>query len=74
MTVPSYRELASKTLEQAATELNQIPTGSISCAVLEAHSAKAAAIATISVAQALLEIGDVLRKALARNGGEPDGK
>lgn len=67
MTVPSNRELASKTLGQAAAELNQMPQGRVQTAEIEARAAKAAAIATISVAQALLEIGDVLREALNRD-------
>lgn len=70
MTVPSYRELASSTLAQAAAELNQIPNGRVNSAEIEARSAKAQAIATISAVQALLEIGDVLRSALIPNDGQ----
>lgn len=63
---PSYRELAQHALGQAASELNAMPQGEIRTDVMMAHAAKAQAIATIAVAQALLEIGDILRERLPR--------
>lgn len=64
--VPSYRELAGHTLGQAAEHLNAVPNGIVASAEIAARSAQAQAIATIAVAQALLEIGDVLRDHLKR--------
>ncbi|MER7053473.1 hypothetical protein [Streptomyces sp. NPDC000351] len=65
--VPSYRELAQRTLGQAAAaDLNAMPQGQVASAEITARAAKAQAIATIAVAQALLEIGDVLRDRLKR--------
>jgi hypothetical protein len=65
--VPSYRELAQRTLGQAASELNAIPQGDVHTDIVMAIGAKAQAIATIAAAQALLEIGDVLREHLNRD-------
>lgn len=62
--MPSYRELASRTLGQAAEDLNAIPQGHVASAEIQARAAKAQAIATVAAVQALLEIGDVLRQAL----------
>lgn len=64
--VPSYRELAERTLGQAAADLNAMPQGQVASAEIQARAAKAQAIATVAVAQALLEIGDVLRENLKR--------
>lgn len=64
--VPSYRELAQRTLGQAASELNAMPQGQVASAEIQARAAKAQAIAAVAVAQALLEIGDVLRENLTR--------
>jgi hypothetical protein len=64
--VPSYRELAHRSLGQAASELNAIPQGNVATDIVMAISAKGQAIATIAAAQALLEIGDVLRENLKR--------
>lgn len=61
---PSYRELASRTLQQAAQDLNVIPQGRVASAEVQARAAQAQAIATVAAVQALLEIGDVLREAL----------
>ena len=63
---PSYRELASRTLGQAAQDLNAMPQGHVSSAEIQSRAAKAQAIATVAIAQALLEIGDVLREHLNR--------
>ncbi len=68
MTAPSYRELATRSLGQAAQSLNEMPVGVVSAAEIQSRAAKAQAIATISVAQALIEIGDVLRAVLLRDG------
>jgi hypothetical protein len=59
-TPPSYRTLAGQALAQAAADLNSLPSGQIPTPVVAAHAAKAQAIATIAVAQALLHIGDML--------------
>ncbi|WP_369167771.1 hypothetical protein AB5J49_07875 [Streptomyces sp. R28] len=62
--VPSYRQLAEKALDQAAAELNGLPNGRVPTDIVMANAAKVQATATIAVAQALLEIGDVLREKL----------
>lgn len=64
---PSYRELAARTLGQAAQDLNAMPQGHVASAEIQARAAKAQAIATIAAVQALLEIGDVLRENLKRS-------
>lgn len=64
--VPTYRELAQRTLGHAASELNAIPSGRVNTAEVQARAAQAQAIATVAAAQALLEIGDVLREHLRR--------
>ncbi|MGW3427932.1 hypothetical protein ACWDHW_08245 [Streptomyces melanosporofaciens] len=64
--VPTYRELAQRTLGQAASELNAIPKGQVNAAEVQARAAQAQAIATVAIAQTLLEIGDVLREHLQR--------
>ncbi|MFE3429816.1 hypothetical protein [Streptomyces sp. NPDC059171] len=64
--VPSYRELAARTLGQAAADLNAIPEGRVVTAEVQARATKAQAIATVAAAQALLEIGDILREHLNR--------
>ncbi|WP_030599389.1 MULTISPECIES: hypothetical protein [Streptomycetaceae] len=66
-TVP-YRTIAERTLDQAAAKVNEVPTGMAKADEIMARSAHAQAIATVATAQALLEIGDVLRAAL---GAEP---
>lgn len=66
--VPRYRELAQQTLGQAASELNAIPQGQVVAAEVQARATKAQAIAAIAAAQALLEIGDILRERLPRGG------
>ncbi|MBQ1122614.1 hypothetical protein [Streptomyces sp. B15] len=65
MTAPvPYRTIAERTLGQAAAKLNEVPSGRVRADEIAARSAHAQAIATVAVAQALLEIGDVLRAAL----------
>ncbi|MGW5173125.1 hypothetical protein ACWERY_02005 [Streptomyces sp. NPDC004082] len=59
--VPSYRQLAEKTLGQAAAELNGLPAGRIPTDTVIANAAKTQATAAIAAVQALLEIGDALR-------------
>lgn len=62
MTGPTpYRELAGTVLGYAAQELNAIPSGATDAGQAAFHISKAQALATVAVAQALLEIGDVLR-------------
>lgn len=63
-TPPSYRHLATHRLGQAAEQLDSLPPGQIAAAVMLAGSAKAQALATIAIAQALLDIADVIRAAL----------
>lgn len=60
------RELAGRTLGQAAEDLNAIPEGRVASAEIQARATKAQAIAIIATAQALLEIGDILREHLTR--------
>ncbi|MEU1309524.1 hypothetical protein ABZ419_11600 [Streptomyces cinnamoneus] len=62
MDLPSYRQLAARTLGQAADLLNRMPQGDVSCDQVIACSAQAQTIASLAAAQALLEIGDVLRR------------
>lgn len=64
--VPSYRELAQRTLGQAADDLNAMPRGRVNTAEMQARATQAQAIAAMAAAQALLEIGDVLREHLSR--------
>ncbi len=64
-----YRELARQSLQQAADRLNAIPKGRISTDELQSHSCFAQAVATIAVAQALIEIGDTLRAVAERTDG-----
>ncbi|MFI5808989.1 hypothetical protein [Streptomyces sp. NPDC051561] len=64
--IPTYRTLSERSIDMAAAELNRMPVGQIRTDVLLAHAAKTQALATIAVAQALLEIGNVLR---AETGG-----
>jgi hypothetical protein len=59
-----YREIAERTLSQAAQDLNAMPQGNVASAEITARAAKAQAIASVALAQALLEIGDVLRENL----------
>jgi hypothetical protein len=65
--VPSYRELAQRTLDQTAQELNAMPQGTVSAHEIQARAAKAQAYALVAAVQALLEIGDVLRENLKRD-------
>ncbi|MGQ4486881.1 hypothetical protein ACN6LM_003896 [Streptomyces sp. SAS_281] len=60
------RELAEQSLSNTERELGVIPTGRVACDVMAAHAAQAQVHATIAVAQALLEIGDILRKVSTR--------
>jgi hypothetical protein len=66
MAAVPYRELAGRTLSQAAQDLNAMPQGNVASAEIQARAAKAQAIATVAAVQALLEIGDVLREQLTR--------
>jgi hypothetical protein len=66
MAVPSYRTLAERTLDTAGKNINAMPSGNVASAEMQARAAHVQAIATIAVAQALLEIGDVLRERLPR--------
>ncbi|MFE9124995.1 hypothetical protein ACFYOF_06165 [Streptomyces sp. NPDC007148] len=63
MSDPTYRDLATRSLDQAAQDVNEMPRGIVSAVEIQSRASKAQAIATIAVAQALLEIGDVLRQA-----------
>lgn len=66
MAAPSYRELASRNLGQAAEHINAMPNGNVASAEIKARAAHVQAIAAIATVQALLEIGDVLRDYLQR--------
>jgi hypothetical protein len=55
--------MAGRTLDQAAEVLNALPERPL-VEDAKVNAAQAQALATIAVAQALLEIGDVLRTAL----------
>lgn len=69
MNVPSYREIAERSLAQAAGLLNALPQGSVRVDEMTARSTQAHAVAALAIAQALIEIGDVLRSALAPEHG-----
>lgn len=62
-TPPSYRRIAETNLNKAAEYLNSLPSGDVPTQTVMAGSALGQALATMAVAQALLEIGDVLRAA-----------
>jgi hypothetical protein len=66
----AFRSLARHTLGQASQELNAMPVGPMPTDEFHARSAKSQAIATIAVAQALIEIGDVLRAAFKGSADE----
>ncbi|MYW99941.1 MULTISPECIES: hypothetical protein [unclassified Streptomyces] len=69
MSAPRYRELAERVLDRASQQLSAMPQGTVSAAEIQARAAQAQAYATVAVAQALLEIGDVLRERLTPPGG-----
>lgn len=56
-----YRQLARQSLQQAADALNAMPQGQVNFLEIQSRATAAQAIASIAVAQALLEIGDALR-------------
>jgi hypothetical protein len=62
---------ALQALSAAETELKVMPGGNIGTDVMMAHSAKAQVFATAAIVHALLEIGDVLRAAVAESGDAP---
>lgn len=61
---PSYRTLAERALDKSALILASFPQDGLRTDLAMAHFAQAQVIATVAVAQALLEIGDVLRAQL----------
>jgi hypothetical protein len=65
---PSYRTLAGQNLEKSAGVLNGFPKQGVPPELAQAHFAHAQVIATIAVAQALLDLGDVLREGFTRSG------
>lgn len=60
---------AQRALDAAEQEIQSIPVGEIKTDVLLAHSAKAQVFTNAAIVHALLEIGDVLRAAVAESGG-----
>lgn len=60
---------AQRALDAAEEEIRSIPVGEIKTDVLLAHSAKAQVFTSAAIVHALLEIGDVLRAAVAESGG-----
>jgi hypothetical protein len=62
-----YRQLALKSLQQAADRLNALPQGQVYTAELQAHATMAQAIATIAIGHALIELGDALRAAVSES-------
>jgi uroporphyrinogen-III synthase len=56
---------AQRALDAAEAEVRSIPVGEVKADVLQAHSVKAQVFTSAAIAHALLEIGDVLRTALA---------
>jgi hypothetical protein len=63
MTVPpSYRQLAERSLGQAAAAANEFPTGPVNAAEMQARAAAAQAVATIAAVQALLDIAEAIRE------------
>lgn len=61
---PSYRTLAERALDQSVGILRDFPKQGIPADLAQTYFAHAQVIATVAVAQALLEIGDVLRAQL----------
>lgn len=61
-TPPSYRQLAERSLSQAAGALNQIPQGRVIAAEVQSRAATAQALGTVAVAQALLDLADAVRE------------
>ncbi|MFM9656824.1 hypothetical protein [Streptomyces scabiei] len=59
---------AQRALDAAEQEVRSIPVGEIKTDVLLAHSAKAQVFTNAALVHALLEIGDVLRAAMAESG------
>jgi len=55
-----YQALAQNNLDQAVQELRLIPNGQVRIDELAARSAKAQAIATIALSQAVLHLADTL--------------
>lgn len=62
MGAPTYKQLAERSISQAADQLNSVPKGEVRTDVMAAHAAMAQALASIAAAQALLDIGDLIRK------------
>ena len=60
-TPPNYRQLAERNLDQATAQLGTLPNGRVPSGEVLACSAKAQAVATIAVAQALIEIADAIQ-------------
>jgi hypothetical protein len=56
-----YRQLARLSLQHSADRLNAIPQGRVDTAEMQCHATLAQAIASLAMAQALIEIGDALR-------------
>jgi hypothetical protein len=60
-TPPNYRQLAERSLGQAAAQLNTLPAGRVSSESMLACSANAQAVASIAIAQALIDLADAVR-------------
>lgn len=66
-TLPTNRQAAEANLAEAKFALGSIPRGVVRTDEMVAHAAKAQALATMAAAQALLDIGDVLREGFTRS-------
>lgn len=66
-TLPTNRQAAEANLAEAHGELSSIPHGMVRTDEMTAHATKAQALATMAVAQALLDIGDVLREGFTQS-------
>lgn len=67
-----YRQLARRSLQQAADALNAMPQGQVNALEIQSRAATAQAIATLAVAQALIDVGDVLREAVGKTESRDD--
>ena len=61
--LPTNRDAAEANLVDALAQLGSLPSGTVRTDEMAAKAAMAQALATMATAQALLEIGDVLRAA-----------
>lgn len=67
-TPPSYRALSEQALGKTAAIMRDFPERGLPPKLASAKFAQAQVVATVAVAQALLDIGDILREGFTRAG------